>query len=64
MYVIEGLLVLRVIVMTEVTIRRKARKIINESEALAFAKSVKAASIPLNTKPKGLLVMQDKKEEQ
>jgi len=45
-------------------IRRKARKIATESEALDFAKAVKKASIPLNTKPKGLLVMQDKSEEQ
>ncbi|MBL1418281.1 MAG: hypothetical protein COB27_015585 [Moritella sp.] len=49
--------------MTKV-IRRKARKITNESEALDFAKAVNKASLPLNTKPKRLLVMPDKREEQ
>ncbi|WP_178138393.1 hypothetical protein [Moritella viscosa] len=49
--------------MAKVIIRRKARKITNESEAIAFAKSVKVASIPLNTKPKGLLVMPIKRED-
>ena len=50
--------------MTKVIIRRKVRKITNELDALDFAKAVKKASIPLNTKPKGLEVMQDKSEEQ
>jgi len=50
--------------MAEVIIRRKARKITNESQALAFSKAVKSASIPLNTKQKGLLVMPGKREEQ
>jgi hypothetical protein len=50
--------------MAEVIIRRKARKITNETEALNFAKAVKKAAIPLNTKPKDLEVLQDKREEQ
>jgi len=42
--------------MTKVIIRRKARKITNELDALDFAKAVNKASIPLNTKPKGLVL--------
>jgi len=36
--------------MGEVIVRRKTRKITTESQASAFAKAVKNASIPLKTK--------------
>jgi len=55
---------MRRVVMTKVIIRRKARKITNELDALDFAKAVNKASIPLNTKPKGLVLIRDKSEEQ